>query len=230
MRPRTVSQSAGHCAQRRKAALQPRPGPKTQGQLPDAIAEFGRALELDPNLADAHYTLGVTLWQQGNFPQAATQLQAAIAANPGYAEAHYTLGTVYKQENKLPEAAAELHEAIRLQPDFVGAHITLASVLRQQGDTAGAAQESRIAARITKEKTGLQGATFATNSGDRLLKTGDLEAAIAQFRTAIKLAPTYAMAHLRLAQALRQKGEAAEAEQELHTARTLDPALDSAQP
>jgi len=40
------------------------------------VAELRKASELDPDLPDAHYTLGVTLWQQGDFPSAAEELRA----------------------------------------------------------------------------------------------------------------------------------------------------------
>jgi protein O-GlcNAc transferase len=189
------------------------------------VAEFKKAAALDPNQADIHYTLGVTLWQQGNFDQAADALRAAIQTKPDYAEAHYTLGTVLKQQGKLQEAAASLKEAIRLQPDFAGAHTTLAGILRQQGDTEGATREARLGAQISADKTNLQAATFNTNSGLRLLKVGDLEGAISQFRAAIVLAPSYAQAHFHLAEALRRKGAAAEADQEFQRAAELDPQL-----
>ena len=154
-----------------------------------------------------------------------TLSRAAIQAKPDYAEAHYTLGTVLKQQGKLPEAAASLREAIRLQPDFAGAHTTLADHLRQLGDAEGAARESRLGAQISKDKTNLQAATFDTNSGMRLLKVGDLEGAISQFRAAIALAPTYAPAHFHLAEALRQKVQTEEASQEFQRAAELDPQL-----
>jgi tetratricopeptide (TPR) repeat protein len=200
-------------------------GLKLKDQLPDAVAEFEKAAALDPHQADIHYTLGVTLWQQGDFDKATSALRAAIQAKPDYAEAHYTLGTVLKQQGKLQEAAASLREAIRLQPDFAGAHTTLASTLRQLGDADGAARESRLGAQISKDKTSLQAATFDTNSGMRLLKVGDLEGAISQFRAAIALAPGYALAHFHLAKALQQKGETTEAVQEFQQAVDLDPTL-----
>jgi protein O-GlcNAc transferase len=130
-----------------------------------------------------------------------------------------------RQQGKLPEAAASLREAIRLQPDFAGAHTTLAATLRQLGDAEGAARENRLGTQISKDKTTLQAATFDTNSGIRLLKVGDLEGAISQFRAAIALAPTYAPAHFRLAEALQRKGETAAAGQEFQRAQELDPQL-----
>ena len=98
-------------------------------------------------------------------------------------------------------------------------------ILRQLGDTEGAAREIRLGAQISADKTNLQAATFDTNSGMRLLKVGDLEGAISQFRAAIALAPGYAPAHFHLAEALRRKGAAAEAGQEFQRAAELDPQL-----
>jgi protein O-GlcNAc transferase len=203
---------------------------KLKDQIPAAITEFEKAAALDPKQADIHYTLGVTLWQQGDFPKAVSELKAAIQNKPDYAEAHYTLGTVLKQQGNLQEAATELREAIRLQPDFAGAHTTLASILRQLGDTEGAAKESQAGASISKEKTSLQAAAFNTNSGKRMLNAGDLEGAIAQFRSAIERSPQYAPAHLQLSAALKRKGESVESEKEWRKAVELDPRLKSAKP
>jgi tetratricopeptide (TPR) repeat protein len=196
---------------------------KLKDQLDKAVPEFQKAIAMQPDLADAHYTLGVLYWQQGEFDQASAELQKAIQGQPGYAEAHYTLGTVFKQQGKLPEAAAELREAIRLQPEFAGAHTTLAAVLRQLGDAAGAAEEAKAGARIAAMNNNLQAATFATNSGKRLLSVGDVDGAIAQFRSAISSEANYAPAHYQLGLALSQKGEKDEAAKEFRKAAELDP-------
>lgn len=127
--------------------------------------------------------------------------------------------------NKLPEAADALHQAIRLDPDFAGAHTTLAAVLRQLGDNEGAAAESKAGAEMSQKKTDLQSATFATNSGRRLLNAGDLDGAISQFRTAIRAVPSYALAHYELGLALSQKGLRNEANGEYRKAAELDPQL-----
>jgi protein O-GlcNAc transferase len=143
-------------------------------------------------------------------------------AKPDSAEAYYTLGSVLKQQGKLPEAAAALREAIRLQPEFAGAHTTLAGVLRQSGDTAGAAAESRAGSKLARQKTSEQAAVFATNSGRRLRKAGDLDGAISQFRAARATILDYAPAHFELGLALQQRGKKDEARQEFQRANELD--------
>jgi len=175
-----------------------------------------------------HYTLGVTLWQQGDFPPAAEEMRAAIRAKPDYAEAYYTLGSVLKQKGDLQAAVDALREAIRLQPDFAGAHTNLGAVLRQLGDEKGAAAESRAGMEILQQKSSEQAATFATNSGRKLLNAGDLDGAISQFRSAIHTAPNYARAHFQLGLALQRKGEKDEAAREFQKAAELDPRLASA--
>ena len=83
----------------------------------------------------------------------------------------------------------------------------------------------KAAAEISRSKTSLQAATFATNSGLRLLRVGDVKGAIAQFQSAINLAPDYAPGHYHLALALEREGASAQAEAEFQKAAALDPRL-----
>ena len=126
-----------------------------------------------------------------------------------------------KQDGKLEDAASALRKAIDLDPGLVGAHTNLAAILRQQGNTAAADAESQRARDLFKQSNRLQGATFNTNSGNKLLQAGDLDGAISQFRSAINLEPDYAPAHRRLAEALQRKGEKTEAEEEFRKAAEL---------
>ena len=78
---------------------------------------------------------------------------------------------------------------------------------------------------ISKEKTALQAAAFNTNSGIRMLTAGDVQGAVAQFRSAIQLAPSYAPAHYQLGLALLRQGVKDEAGVEFDKASALDPNL-----
>jgi Flp pilus assembly protein TadD len=126
-----------------------------------------------------------------------------------------------RQDNKLDEAGDALRHAIALDPTLVGAHTTLASILRQQGNSAAADAENQKAQELFKQSNRLQAATFATNSGSKLLQAGDVDGAISQLRAAITLMPEYAPAHKRLAEALARNGQKAEAEQEYRKAEEL---------
>jgi Flp pilus assembly protein TadD len=133
------------------------------------------------------------------------------------------------QQGQLNDSAVALREAIRLQPEFAGAHTTLAAVLRKLGDNQGAAAEGRLGSQMGKEQTNQQAATFATNSGRRLLNAGDMDGAISQFRSAINSMPNSAQAHYQLGLALMRKGDKGEAAKEFQQASALDPKLQSPQ-
>ena len=70
-------------------------------------------------------------------------------------------------------------------------------------------------------KADSQAAVFAVNAGMERLRSGDLAAAIARFREAIRLAPDNPQAHYQLSRALRRRGARIEANAELETARRL---------
>src|SRR5207245_4724033 len=142
----------------------------------------------------------------------------------------HTARTALKQQAKFQASSNALREAIRLQPDLAGAHTTLAAVLRQRGDTQGAASEARLGVELAKQKTDLQAALFATNSGRHLRNAGDLDGAVSQFRAAIQSVADYAPAHFELAIALRRLGKNEEAAAEFQKAAALDPKLVAPQP
>src|SRR4051794_11863556 len=62
------------------------------GRTPEAQAACRRALEADPNNADASYLLGMTLLQEGDPAAAAPHLTRAAAGYPNNSEVHANLG------------------------------------------------------------------------------------------------------------------------------------------
>jgi len=205
---------------------------KLKDQLNLAVPELEKALELDPTMIDPHVTLGTLYMQQGKFDAAAVEMRAVLEAQPDNGDMWATLGSVYKQAGKNAEAIDALHKAIQLMPNQPGPHTTLASILQEQGSTEEAAAERKQAAALTRGAMNKQAALFATNAGDLLLSKGQMDEAIAQYRTAIKDDAGYAPAHRQLAIALEQKGQKTEAAAERKVADQLEAAAkaDAAKP
>jgi Tfp pilus assembly protein PilF len=90
---------------------------------------------------------------------------------------------------------------------------------------AGARAEFAEAARLNKLKSDNQAAQFATNTGIRKLKEGQVATAIGRFEAALKLDPAYAPAHYQLGLALQKQGKRAAAQAAFARARELDPRL-----
>jgi tetratricopeptide (TPR) repeat protein len=71
-------------------------------------------LELQPELAIAHYNLGLIYKAQGNYDAAVAAYQRAIALEPNTPEAHQNLGVAYLKQGKIPESLAAFRQAIAL--------------------------------------------------------------------------------------------------------------------
>ena len=62
----------------------------------EAIEQFKIALNLDSNLLEAHYAIGVSYRHQGMFNMATESLEKVIAQKPNFAEAYLNLGYAYR--------------------------------------------------------------------------------------------------------------------------------------
>jgi len=67
-----------------------------------------RAIELDPNLAEAHASLGYILWDDFDYVGAEKELKLALSLNPSYSEAHGSLGALLQDKDRADEALMEL--------------------------------------------------------------------------------------------------------------------------
>jgi tetratricopeptide (TPR) repeat protein len=105
---------------------------ETQGKYTEAIAEYRKAIEKNPQAIDLHYRLGRALLQQSHEPavldQARREFEAELLLNPSDAAAEYQVGQVLTAEQKKSEAAAHFEHAAELRPDFPEALIAVAKL------------------------------------------------------------------------------------------------------
>ena len=112
-----------------------------------AVACYRRALELKPDYAEAHISLGNALREQGKLDEAVACCRRATELKPDSAEAHSNLGIALKEQGKLDEALACYRRALELKPDYAEAHGNLGSALEEMGDLQGAEDSFRAALR-----------------------------------------------------------------------------------
>jgi tetratricopeptide (TPR) repeat protein len=86
--------------------------------LPKARAAALKALELDPDLAEAHAALGlVKSHHDFDFPAARQEFERAIELNPNYANAHlFYSGGYFTPMGQHENAIAEMKKALELDP------------------------------------------------------------------------------------------------------------------
>jgi Flp pilus assembly protein TadD len=135
------------------------------------------------------------------------------------------LGTVSRQLGQTDEAMTEFRRTLEHQPDSAEAWIAIGQILQRRKDSKGASAAFAEAERLRKSKADAQAATFAVSTGMQKLEDGDVSAAVAQLREAVRLAPENAQAHYQLALALRQQGDTASADAHLAEARRLAPSM-----
>jgi tetratricopeptide (TPR) repeat protein len=67
------------------------------GNLDEAASHFSQAIAIQPDLADAHFQLGLVRTNQGNIQDAFTHFQQVLQLNPSHREAQQNLTRLEKQ-------------------------------------------------------------------------------------------------------------------------------------
>jgi len=96
--------------------------------LEEAKKQIRKALELDPNLAEARVSLANYLMYNYDFVGSENEFRRAIELNPSYASAHHWFAGTLDQLGKTDEAFAEMMLAEELDP--LSSAISLSAVYR----------------------------------------------------------------------------------------------------
>ena len=89
---------------------------KEQGKIDAAIAEYQKAIDLDPKYALPHNNLGVIFKEQDKIDAAIAEYQKAIDLDPKFAMPHANLGDIYKRRGEPEKAISEFTRAVALDP------------------------------------------------------------------------------------------------------------------
>jgi tetratricopeptide (TPR) repeat protein len=96
-----------------------------EGQVDEAIPHFEKALQIQPDYAEAYINLGNCLYRQGRMDEAIAHYQKAVEIKPDDVEAHSNLGGALLQKGKAGEAVAHLQKALQINPNFAGTRCNL---------------------------------------------------------------------------------------------------------
>jgi adenylate cyclase len=99
-----------------------------------ADASSKRALELDPNSAEAHSSRGLTLSYQHRYADAAREFEEAMRLDPTLYEAPYFYGRALQSQGKQQEATRMYERAVAIRPDEYQTLSYLAMAYQSLGD------------------------------------------------------------------------------------------------
>lgn len=94
----------------------------------EAIVEFKRAIEIDPEFAEAYNNFGYTFLKRNSYQDAIDAFAKGIEKDGSYADLHNNLGFAYFRINKYQEAINELNKALEINEDYIVATFNLCLV------------------------------------------------------------------------------------------------------
>jgi tetratricopeptide (TPR) repeat protein len=116
-----------------------------KGKFEDAAAAYEAALEVNPQLAQAHARLIYLYGRLGQAARAEEHFQTAIRLDPNHAEAYFHYGTLLMGQGKVAEAEAFFRKTLEIDPDHAEARSNLGFLLEGRGKEAEAVAEFRKA-------------------------------------------------------------------------------------
>jgi cytochrome c-type biogenesis protein CcmH/NrfG len=223
-----------------------------ENQPERAIPEFRAILALDPNNVDARGNLGVLLFFRGDDALAIPELRAALRFQPKLSKIQALLGIAEKRTGDVNGSVKDLEQSFsKLEEKDIQIEVgmELVEIYTARGDLDQAARAIDFLRSKYPTEVGVLYASYrihsdlaaesmlslslvAPHSGQmyqvmahELARQGQMDAAIRNYREALKIEPKLPGLHFELAEALNasdtQQGKA-EAKKEYETALSLD--------
>ncbi|WP_311932365.1 tetratricopeptide repeat protein [Microbispora sp. H11081] len=104
------------------------------GRTREALADFDRAVAIDPGFPDHYLDRGNLLFGTGRTREALADYETAIRVSPPLPEAYYNRAELRLAGGDLEGALADLGHVLELDPGYLDAYVNRAGVLEMLGD------------------------------------------------------------------------------------------------
>ncbi len=156
------------------------------GHTDEAIAQFEKALEINPNFLDARRNLVTVLLRSNRVDAAAVQLAEIVRLDPTDVASRFNLGVCLMRESRVNEAIGPLSEVARLSPTNLNAQVYLARALALAGRPADAVAQYQVALKLAENNPDVR-----FEMAQLLAKDGDREQAVAQLKRVLQSNPNH---------------------------------------
>lgn len=169
------------------------------------VTLFRHALEVTSSNWQVRMHLGIALLDEGKQEEAIPHFKEVLRTEPRFSPAskiaHYHLGLSYLQLGNLARAIDHFQYALWIDPEYVKARYNLAVTFTRQGNIDEAITHYRF---VVQKKRDIPPEIY-NNFGVMLLRHGETEEAIEQFRQLLELQPNNLVARRNLEAALSKK-------------------------
>jgi adenylate cyclase len=159
--------------------------------LDQALSASQKALELDPNLAEAHLSRGLTMAITSEHGEAEKAFEKTIQLNPQLFEAYYQFGRTCMGQGKHEQAQTLFEKASQLQPDSYESALLLAASYRETDGKTAWKHQCRKAVAVTRNHLDLypEDTRALCLGAIALVGTGEPEEAVQWIENALALEP-----------------------------------------
>ncbi len=109
---------------------------EVQSRYTDAVAEYRKAIELNPNAPDLHFRLGRALLLENHSPaaleQASAEFTAELRLNPEDSACEFQLGQIASVQGKAADAQLHFERAVAFAPRFTAGLVALGKGYMQE--------------------------------------------------------------------------------------------------
>ena len=131
-----IAQAYGTAAQgvfHRRAASIHYGGAAPFGVEPLTIDSFNKAIEINPEDAEAYYNRGVVHVVNQRYDQAIADYSRALVINPRYAASYHNRGVTYGRKGQYDKAIADFTKSIEINPRYAGAYCSRGNAYGKRG-------------------------------------------------------------------------------------------------
>ena len=175
---------------------------KAAGDLDGAIADYDRAIQIDPKAAAIYNNRGLAKQAKGDLDAAIADFNRAIQLNPKDTIAYSNRGNAKRDKGDLDGAILDYNRAIRLDPKYAYAYYNRGLAKKQKSDLDGAIADYNRVIELDRK--------FAKAYCDRGVakrRKGDLDGAISDYDRTVELDPKYAIAYFNRGNAKDDRGD-----------------------
>ncbi len=148
------------------------------GRHRKAAEFFEKAIEINPDSAEAHYNLGVAYGNLDMFQKAVKAYKRAVDLDPGHEKAYCNLGITYEEEGNYKKAIEVYEKAIGLNPDSAELYLNLGITYGRSGINSKAVDALKRAVKIAPDY-----ADAHYNLGFAYLMLNDKNRAMSEYKT-----------------------------------------------
>jgi protein O-GlcNAc transferase len=189
-----------------------------QGLDDIAVAEFERAIAINPRMTTAYMGVAQIYRKKGDFSKAEQGFARAAELEPTSFDAHYGRGLMLQLLNRVAEAIKAYLRALQLKPNDFDGNLNLATAYLQIGEPAAGLPYGQRAVSLNASS-----GPARVNLGAIYTALGDHESAVVEFQQAAELMPLTPELLLNLADALGKTARYAEMQNTLEQLIRLQP-------